>query len=138
MDIVEAMELDMAARYLQPLMPVNVWQALMPRLAEARATLNLMSKAPLSRSKSRVAFIDDGQPLLAPDVAPDVLAVTHESLLHNRRFAVAYRAMDAGEARAATSSIRLRSSMWARSAIWSPRCGLHRYSPPGPAPDERA
>lgn len=90
MDAAQAMELELAARYLKPLLPVNVWQTLAPRVNEARATLGMMSKAPLARWRTRVAFVDDGQPLLAPQVAPDVLAVVHECLLQGRRFTVEY------------------------------------------------
>jgi predicted DNA-binding transcriptional regulator YafY len=93
MDAAEAMELELAARYLKPLLPVTVWQSLAPRLGEARATLRLLGKGPLARWKSRVAFVDDGQPLQAPQVSPDVVAVVHDSLLHQRRMSVEYRSM---------------------------------------------
>ena len=93
MDAAQAMELELAATYLRPLLPVSVWQGLAPRLSEARATLLLLGKAPLARWKSRVAFVDDGQPLQAPQVASDVVAVVHDSLLHQRRMSVEYRSI---------------------------------------------
>lgn len=99
MDVIEAMELDMAARYLRPLLPTSVWQALAPRLNEARATLKLLSTAPLARWRSSVAYIDDGQPLIAPKVDPVLLAATHHALLTSKRFSADYFSLGADEPR---------------------------------------
>jgi predicted DNA-binding transcriptional regulator YafY len=95
----EALELELLARYLKPLLPGSAWAALQPRLAAAHAALTTFSGAPLARWRTRVAVIGDGPPLGLPDVAPDVIAAVHESLLRGCRIAVDYRAVDSREHR---------------------------------------
>ncbi len=99
MDSSEALEIELLARYLRPLLPATSWRALQPRLIAARAALATTASTALRRWRSRVAVLDDGQPLAVPDVASEVLDVVHESLMHNRRFRVDYRAIAAEQAR---------------------------------------
>lgn len=94
---IEALELELLARYLKPLLPANAWAALQPRLSAAHAELSTFSGTPLARWRKRVAVIDDGPPLHLPDVSPDVIATVHQSLLHGRCFAADYRALDSQE-----------------------------------------
>lgn len=91
---VEALELELLARYLKPLLPTASWAALEPRLAAARASLDTLASAPLARWRKRVAAIDDGQPLLAPQIPYEVLEAVHEALLRNQRLEIDYRAID--------------------------------------------
>lgn len=63
LSIGEALELELLARYLKPLLPGSAWAALQPRLAAAHAALTTFSGAPLARWRTRVAVIDDGPPL---------------------------------------------------------------------------
>ncbi len=95
----EALELELLARYLKPLLPANAWAALQPRLMAANAALTTFSGAPLARWRTRVAVIGDGPPLGLPDVAPEVIAAVHESLLQGRRIAADYRALESQEHR---------------------------------------
>jgi len=95
----EALELELLAQHLKPLLPAGAWASLQPRLTAAKATLKTLSSAPLARWRKRVAIIEDGPPLQVPDVAPEVLATVHEGLLHSRRIAVDYRAVEADKAR---------------------------------------
>lgn len=90
----EALELELLARYLKPLLPAGAWAGLQPRLSAAKATLNTLAATPLARWRKRVAVIEDGPPLQVPDVAPEVLATVHEGLLRNCRIALDYRAME--------------------------------------------
>ena len=91
----EALEIELLARYLKPLLPKSSWAALNPRVRAAEATLRTLGSTALKRWRTRVAVLDDGQPLLAPQVPADVVSVVHESLLHGRRFAVDYRSIEA-------------------------------------------
>lgn len=91
----EALELELLARYLKPLLPAGAWARLQPRLSAAKATLKTLADAPLARWRKRVAVMEDGPPLQVPDIAPEVLAVVHEGLLRNNRIAVGYRAVTA-------------------------------------------
>ncbi|MCX7564324.1 WYL domain-containing protein [Xanthomonadaceae bacterium XH05] len=95
----EALELELLARYLKPLLPSGAWASLQPRLSSAKATLKTLADAPLARWRKRVAVIEDGPPLQVPEVAPDTLAAVHEGLLHCRVVAVDYRAAEAEKAR---------------------------------------
>lgn len=96
---VEALELELLARYLRPLLPANAWATLQPRLSAAQAELATFPGTPLARWRKRVAVIGDGPPLQLPDVSPDVVAVVHESLLHGRQLAADYRSVDAQQQR---------------------------------------
>ena len=95
----EALELELMARYLKPLLPKSSWATLNPRVETAKATLRTLGSAALKRWRTRVAVLDDGQPLLAPQVPADVVSVVHESLLHGRRFSVNYRSLETDEPR---------------------------------------
>jgi predicted DNA-binding transcriptional regulator YafY len=95
----EALELELLARYLKPLLPGGTWASLQPRLSAAKATLKTLADAPLARWRKRVAVLEDGPPLQVPEVAPDTLAAVHEGLLQCRVVAVDYRAAEAEKAR---------------------------------------
>lgn len=88
----EALELELLARYLKPLLPASAWANLKPRLDNAQATLKSLD-VPLTRWRKRVAVIEDGPPVKVPEVASQVLEVVHEALLHNRRIALDYHAV---------------------------------------------
>ena len=45
----EALELDLLARYLKPLVPASSWDSLKPRLDSAKAALRTLPNAPLAR-----------------------------------------------------------------------------------------
>jgi predicted DNA-binding transcriptional regulator YafY len=92
--LAEALELDLLARYLKPILPVSSWSALEPRLNAARAQLRTLANAPLARWRSRVAVIEDGPPLLAPQVPTAVQDAVHEALLKNRVLEIDYHSAD--------------------------------------------
>ena len=95
----EALELELLARYLKPLLPSGAWVSLQPRLSAAKATLKTLADAPLSRWRKRVAVIEGGAPLQVPEVAPETLAAVHEGLLYSRVVAVDYRAVESEKPR---------------------------------------
>ncbi|MEJ5209527.1 WYL domain-containing protein [Denitratimonas sp. CY0512] len=95
----EALELELLARYLKPLLPSGAWASLQPRLSAAKATLKTLADAPLARWRKRVAVIGDGPPLQVPEIASQVLATVHEGLLRNCRIVLDYRAVEAEKPR---------------------------------------
>lgn len=92
--LAEALELDLLARYLKPILPLSSWATLEPRLNAARAQLRTLANAPLARWRSRVAVIEDGPPLLAPQIPIDVQDAVHEALLKSRILEVDYHSAD--------------------------------------------
>ncbi len=90
----EALQVELLARYLRPLLPRAIWATLQARVAEARATLASLPGSPVTRWHQRVAVIDDGQPLLTPEVAPAVIETVHDCLLHGLQLALDYRAVE--------------------------------------------
>lgn len=90
----EALEMELLARYLKPLLPMSSWATLEPRVAAAKATLALLQQAPVARWRKRVAVIGDSPPLLSPQVSSTVIETVHDCLLRERRFTVDYRAVE--------------------------------------------
>ena len=90
----EALELELLARYLKPLVPTSSWSSLAPRLESAKATLRTLPNAPLARWRQRVTVAHDLPPLLAPKTTTTVVDVVHEALLQKRQLEVDYRAVD--------------------------------------------
>ena len=90
----EALELDLVARYLKPMVPMSSWGSLEPRLSNARATLRTLAGAPLARWRKRVTVVLDTPPLTAPWQSSEVVDAVQEALLHRRQIAVDYQAAD--------------------------------------------
>lgn len=93
LDRSDSLTLYMVERYLSPMLPRALLRDLQPRFEEARHILG-HDHAEGGWSK-RVATISSGPPLLAPDVANDVLQAVHESLLKRVQLEVDYRAAGA-------------------------------------------
>lgn len=91
----EALELELLGQHLHALLPVAQQAALAPRLRAARAALDTLAPPAITRWRKRVTVIDDGAPLVAPDLAADVLAQVHEGLLHGRCLEADYLALGA-------------------------------------------
>lgn len=87
----EALQLELLTKYLKPIIPAGSWDALQPRVKAAQAALDMLGSTALKRWRMGVAVLDDGPPLLAPEVSPEVISTVHESLLQGRRFSVSYR-----------------------------------------------
>lgn len=97
MDLAEALALDLLGRHLQTLVPAPLLASLQPRLAEARALLDLHRTAPGSRWRDRIAVIDAGPPLQPPVVDAGVVATVHDALLHGRQLELDYHKVDADQ-----------------------------------------
>ena len=95
LDVGEALGLELLGRYLHTLLPVGQQAALTPRLRAARAALDTLAPPAIARWRKRVTVIDDGAPLVAPEVPADALAQIHAGLLHGRCLEADYLALGA-------------------------------------------
>lgn len=95
--LAEALALDLIGRHLQALLPAQLLTTLKPRLAEARATLDVFANSPGGRWRERVAVIDAGPPLQPPVVDEAVVAVVHACLLEGKQIQLDYQKVDATE-----------------------------------------
>jgi predicted DNA-binding transcriptional regulator YafY len=93
--LAEALALDLLGRYLQPLLPTDLYASLAPRLAEAQGTLAVFAKTAAARWRDRVAVIDAGPPLLPPTVAEGVIPVVHAALLNSKHIELDYHPVGA-------------------------------------------
>jgi predicted DNA-binding transcriptional regulator YafY len=99
MDPVTALTLELVSRYLTPLLPPRALQPLASQIVAARQVLNGLTGTDLRRWVSRIVVLPQGQPLLAPNVAPEVTEIVYEALCAGKRFEVSYRAADAQRAK---------------------------------------
>ena len=84
-------------RFLAPLLPKYLSDQLMPTFVEARQKLDSGSEARLATWNRRVAIDQVGQPLLLPEVKPQVQRVISEALLKSRQCEFDYRSPNAAE-----------------------------------------
>jgi predicted DNA-binding transcriptional regulator YafY len=97
LSVPEALALDLIGRHLQALLPAQLLTTLKPRLAEARATLDLHANRPSGRWRDRVTVIDAGPPLQPPVVDEAVVGVVHAALFERKQIELDYRKVDATE-----------------------------------------
>jgi predicted DNA-binding transcriptional regulator YafY len=95
LEVGEALGLELLGRYLHALLPISQQAALTPRLRAARAALDTLAPPAIARWRKRVTVIDDGAPLVAPEVPADALAQIHAGLLHGRCLEADYLALGA-------------------------------------------
>lgn len=90
MDPQTALGFSLIERFLHRLMAPTTLEALRPHFEQARRVL-CEAPAVVASWRDKVHIQYRNQPLLAPDVDPDVLAVVYEALLREQRFAVDYQ-----------------------------------------------
>jgi len=88
-----ALTYELLSRYLAPMLPKSMLDAMAPEFAQARRTLSDLHQAPLGRWSKRVAVLPFGHQLLPPEVDTDVVAAVNEALLSSRQFEANYRPM---------------------------------------------
>lgn len=91
MDPATALAFRMADRFLTSAMPPAILYLLQPYIQHASRVLNDIDRKHLQAWPDKVRILSRSQPLVPPDVSPDVLAVVYESLLEGKRFSVVYR-----------------------------------------------
>lgn len=92
MDPETALTFKLAEMFLTPALPPAMRKQLDPHFK--RAT-DILKPLPLRRWTERVRIVPRGQPLMAPDIRPDVVQAVYEALLHNCRLRVKYRSRQA-------------------------------------------
>lgn len=90
-----ALTYELLSRYLSPLLPKPMLEAMAPEFAQARRTLSDLHQAPLGRWSKRVAVLPFGHQLLPPEVGAEVVGEVNEALLNSRQFEADYRSMGA-------------------------------------------
>ena len=91
MDLPTALTFKLIEAYLAPLMPRPVLQSLTPHMESAANLLAQQGESKLGLWPEKVCVIPAGQPLLEPEIDPEVLEVVYEALLGNCRFTAKYR-----------------------------------------------
>ena len=88
----EALVFKLAQQYLVKLMPSSMLSQLAPYFAAADKSLNeAFHGSQLSKWQDKIAVAFPGQPLLAPNVESDLLAILESALLEERQLEVEYR-----------------------------------------------
>ncbi len=99
MDLSEAVSLGLMEDVLRQIMPPAFLSALEGKFSLAREKLGALPKIPHARWKDLVRYVPPGLPFMPPALAPGVLPVIQEALLHQRQLRVVYLRAGADEAR---------------------------------------
>ncbi|MHB8425707.1 MAG: helix-turn-helix transcriptional regulator, partial [Gammaproteobacteria bacterium] len=91
MTTAEAVTHRLVGMFLRDLLPGSVLQALNPQMQAAEKVLATLPHGGLRDWSRKVRLLPPGQPLIAPQVKPAVLAQLYEALLINRRVRARYR-----------------------------------------------
>lgn len=92
MDVHEAVALDMAGRFLGPLLPKVVLERLDPYVAFADQVLKEAERGRRGpRWRDKVRVVPPTQPIQPPQIDPDVFRAVLDALFHNGQIAFTYR-----------------------------------------------
>lgn len=91
MTTAEATTYRLVEMFLRDLLPGSVLQALQPQMQAAEQVLATLPHGGLRDWSRKVRLLPPGQPLIAPQVKPAVLAQLYEALLTSRRVRARYR-----------------------------------------------
>lgn len=91
MDPATALTFFLAERFLAPLFPKSTLNGLRPYLTNAHKVLDKLTENRLRKWPDKVRIVQRGQPLLAPEIKPEVAEVVYEALLQEKRFQAHYR-----------------------------------------------
>lgn len=85
-----ALTCRMVCEFMSGMFPKDIFRQLAPHFRQAEAVLDQTDKATLKNWPDKVRAVSRTQPLLPPDISPDVFAVVSDSLLEGKRFRVSY------------------------------------------------
>ncbi len=91
MTTAEATTYRLVGMFLRDLLPGSVLQALQPQMQAAEQVLATLPHGGFRDWSRKVRLLPPGQPLIAPQVKPAVLAQLYEALLTSRRISARYR-----------------------------------------------
>ncbi|PJK06986.1 transcriptional factor [Lysobacteraceae bacterium NML71-0210] len=98
MSVHQAVVLLTAQAHLRSQLPANLYRELQPLFAQAHSTLG--QKQPQAGTwPHRVAHVDNSQPLIAPEIAEDVLLAVHTALYHGHQLEIGYQRRGVDETR---------------------------------------
>ena len=86
-----ALAYRMVEAFLAELFPHEVFHQLAPHFRHAGNVLDQTDRATLKDWPDKVRTLSRTQPLLPPDITPEVYAVVSDALLEGKRFGVSYR-----------------------------------------------
>lgn len=99
MSPLQATVLTLAHTHLHSLLPAHLLEPLGPYFAQADNTLrHTLGKRGLANWNRRVAVVQPTQPLLAPKINENVMAVVHAAVAQARQVDLRYRSRSAGKA----------------------------------------
>jgi predicted DNA-binding transcriptional regulator YafY len=100
MSPLQAMVLILAHTHLHSLLPAHLLEPLGPYFAQADDTLrHALGKRGLANWNQRVAVVQPTQPLLAPKINENAMAVVHAAVAQARQVDLRYRSRSAGKTR---------------------------------------
>lgn len=85
-----ALAYRMVGEFMSGMFPKEVFKQLAPHIRHADVVLDRTDKATLKNWPDKVRSISRTQPLLPPDISPDVFVVVSDSLLEGKRFQASY------------------------------------------------
>ncbi len=90
----QALSLSLVKKYLTPLFPSVTLNDLQPFFDEAATTLQNLKDNPLLEWPKKVAIVQPTQPLLPPNIDPDIQTTVSEALLAGRQLTITYQRLD--------------------------------------------
>jgi len=93
MEVETALTLQLARKFLAPLLPRAALQRLEPQMQRAGQVLTRHAQSAAARWQDKIAVIPSGTPLLLPEIHPAVLEVVYDALLSERVFVADYRGL---------------------------------------------
>lgn len=96
----EALSLTMVEQVLKPILPSTVFDALAPKLEQAKYTLNQMNQQyKLANWQEKVAYVPATLPQIPPQVEEETLSRVQLAILKGQCIQVTYDSVDKGEVR---------------------------------------
>ena len=90
----QALSLSLVKKYLTPLFPSVTLNDLQPFFDEAATTLQNLEDNPLLEWPKKIAIVQPTQPLLPPNIDPDIQITVSEALLADRQLSIRYQLLD--------------------------------------------
>lgn len=96
--LTEALSLRLLEDTVRPMLPASMLQGMESRFRQAEKKLDSLAEAnPTAKWLNKVRSVPPTQPLLAPEIDPDVLSTVQECLLADEQIEVDYLGMDVAE-----------------------------------------
>jgi predicted DNA-binding transcriptional regulator YafY len=89
-DLVEAVSLSLAGEALERMLPLEMLEALRPKLSQAKQKLELLREHPIVRLPEKLRYVSTGMEFQPPYLKPGVLAAVQQALIEERQIEVVY------------------------------------------------